>query len=413
MKRIVTLLLLTVSINAISGQYIQPKVWRMAGDSSAVVRTDTIAFTGDYTIIGVGRMDNAEDTLAYWRLNATDSTFAEMTNHGIGTESVTPHNQFNVDVIHNHIVLLSQSYKKESYDSLVSLQSGMWTEMKEYAYFDKRLEAEDALRFQTYLAVKYGITLDMSDYLAGDSVIWNAENDEEFYNRVIGIGCDSIYGLRSKVSVQCADEPTIRLSADTLFQGQYVMAGDNDQSLALSRFDTIPNVLMRHWRIRNHGIDSVMVVVDPSSLGCISDGFRLIRINHDGYSIVEPLSADSSVCFKIKGLEGDDEITFIGMNPRSNIRGSDDSDYSEAIDGEMSLSVYPNPTTGVFNVDVSLPEVVDAELTVTTASGQTVISETLSGSQIHNRTYEIGVPQIYYVEVKSGDAGKIVKLIVY
>ena len=40
MKRIVTLLLLTVSINAISGQYIQPKVWRMAGDSSAVVRSD-------------------------------------------------------------------------------------------------------------------------------------------------------------------------------------------------------------------------------------------------------------------------------------------------------------------------------------------------------------------------------------
>lgn len=413
MKRIIALLLASICIKAMFGQYIQPNVWNIAVDTAAIAKTDTIPFASDYTIIGVGRVNNAADTLAYWRLNVTDSTFAEMTNHGIKTEAVIPHNTFSIDVEHNHIILLSQSYEDEVHDSLSRLQSGVGARMVEYACFGKRLDTEEALRFQTYLAIKYGITLDYSNYLAGDSLIWNAVSDELFYHRVIGVGCDSIYGLRSNISVQSANEPTIVLKADTLLQGEYVLAGDNDLPLTLSSFDTIPNVLMRHWRIRNHGIDSITIEVAPAKFGCVNEDFKMIRIHNDSYSLIEPLTMDSTASFRINQLTGNEEITFIGRNPRNNMRSQNEHNTSQPTDGELALTVYPNPSTGTFNVDVQLPEVIDAELKVTTASGQILISETLSGSQAYSRTYETGVPQIYYVEVKSGDASKIVKLIVY
>ncbi|MDR6160107.1 hypothetical protein QF023_003623 [Chryseobacterium sp. SLBN-27] len=76
--------------------------------------------------------------------------------------------------------------------------------LPELAVYPRALTSTELLRVNTYLAIKYGITLDQAtatNYLASDaSIIWNATTNIGYNNNIAGIARDDASGLKQKQS---------------------------------------------------------------------------------------------------------------------------------------------------------------------------------------------------------------------
>lgn len=102
--------------------------------------------------------------------------------------------------------------------------------MDEFIFFDKDLSNNEMRRVDSYLAVKYGITLEngaggtQGDYLSTTSVtIWDADNASGYHNNVIGIGRDDSQELLQKQSHSFYD--TTRVYVGTLAATNVTNAG--------------------------------------------------------------------------------------------------------------------------------------------------------------------------------------------
>jgi hypothetical protein len=122
-------------------------------------------------------------------------------------------------------------------DSSVSYYSG---DIAEYFVFDKFLKKPEALQIETYLAIKYGITLIASDYVSSsERVIWNYEENEVYSNGIAGIGKDSVSGLNQRQGSSSEEEGILsigignfeRINNDNhsvIPEGNYLLWGHNE-----------------------------------------------------------------------------------------------------------------------------------------------------------------------------------------
>ena len=99
--------------------------------------------------------------------------------------------------------------------------------------FDHSLKKQDVLKIETYLAIKYGITLIESDYLSSsDVVLWNYEENKDYSNGIAGIGQDSIFGLSQKQGCSSEEEDLLTIAVGNIS----VMNKDNSYLLAENNF---------------------------------------------------------------------------------------------------------------------------------------------------------------------------------
>lgn len=89
----------------------------------------------------------------------------------------------------------------------------------EYIFYNRTLTSLEVMQVNTYLAVKYGVTLDRTgggsygDYVATNgAIIWDASVNPAYHNNVIGIGRDDSEGLYQKQSHSFDDSYRIYLS---------------------------------------------------------------------------------------------------------------------------------------------------------------------------------------------------------
>jgi len=147
----------------------------------------------------------------------------------------------------------------------------------EILVFDNNLSSIDKQKIETYLSVKYGITInDISEknYVsyAGD-ILWDSKKNKNYNFRITGIGRDDAFGLYQKQSKNSEDEHIIMsLNAlkatnyqnpETLNQGTFVLWGDNNQSFSFKEADLLSahpkRDMFRMWKaqVKNSGTQNV------------------------------------------------------------------------------------------------------------------------------------------------------------
>lgn len=91
--------------------------------------------------------------------------------------------------------------------------NSQWTNMDgfkgftpELLVFDRQLSALECSKFETYLAIKYGLTLDKSYISANGSVVWNYATDTTYNNRITGYGREDAMGLNQKMATTSYEE---------------------------------------------------------------------------------------------------------------------------------------------------------------------------------------------------------------
>ena len=143
-------------------------------------------------------------------------------------------------------------------DSTLSSFSG---NIAECLVFSRFLKKAEVLKIETYLAIKYGITLIASDYVSSSGgVLWSYEENKDFSEGIAGIGKDSVFGLDQKQSCSSEEVDLLTISVGNfsslnkdndfiLPEFNYLVWGHNNNGLLYNNIacgETYP-LMERKW----------------------------------------------------------------------------------------------------------------------------------------------------------------------
>lgn len=181
--------------------------------------------------------------------------------------------------------------------------------MPELLVFDRVLAGKERRIYESYLAIKYGVTLD-GDYIGGKGqTLWNSQLDTSYNNRIFGYGRDNNLLLYQQASTSSYEDTPYFINEkenSTYFQGNYngkssdkrllvagkpfgdiisdgeiVMIGDNGASLACNYMNDDGYELYateRTWMVQSKADD---IVSTPQVVEWEIVGLEKISGNND------------------------------------------------------------------------------------------------------------------------------------
>lgn len=188
--------------------------------------------------------------------------------------------------------------------------------MGDIIVYPTALTATEQQRVSTYLAIKYGYTIDQTtatDYLATDGTtkIWDATTNATYKNNITGIGRDDVEGLAQKQSqnINTGLQPIVGLGGIAADNGSntnafsadksYMVWGDDGASTtfatAITGNPAVTTRMARIWKVQESGtVGAVKIAVRKDQLPKIATTPYLVVSNDatfDGTDQFIPLSA--------------------------------------------------------------------------------------------------------------------------
>lgn len=244
-----------------------PEVWHRPDSLIIMPTEDSIAWTEEYTAFAVVRSLNADSTAeCLWSFAESDTLSCAVLTKGVYSASAgvlethNPHDFSKWRVYAYRGGIHADSTKQRTFrlgeqiihpnDSIPADTLHARIEMEEIAYFNGYVLKRVSGAFQTYLAVKYGITLDYAAYLSpvGDT-LWHPVKDRDYYNHVIGVGNDTTHQWNSLVS-HSKEDAILHIMADTLAPNEYILMGDDNGAMEWQADLDGTSSIQRTWRIR-------------------------------------------------------------------------------------------------------------------------------------------------------------------
>jgi len=269
----------------------------------------------------------------------------------------------------------------------------------EFLLFDERMRAADRARVESYLALKYGVTLPTSNYISGkDSILWNFKINQNFQHGIAAIGADSTFQLNQKQSAAQGGSDMLVISAGKLAEsnqnnnsiltdGNFLVWGHSQDGIELYRdtvgIDSLIFELRRTWKMIVTG-DSVrtmvtQVVLDGNEFVSLTDPYLKIwsgdATDRNQHRLVFPDSIDTHHRYYFSNIkwdedgEGYDYFTFgfqtdfnqpVLENGMSSITGNTlnsqartSSSETTTTNGKLITKVFPNPSSGEYTVQIS------------------------------------------------------------
>lgn len=150
----------------------------------------------------------------------------------------------------------------------------------EIVIFNHVLSSIEKQKIETYLAVKYGISInDISEknYVSSsDDILWDSKKNKNFNSRITGIGRDDSFNLYQKQSKNSSDDTTkfsitniksLNIdNAASIEDGNFLIWGDNGQELVFKEADLIsfhPNRdLKRVWKVQINNVGNNLIATN-------------------------------------------------------------------------------------------------------------------------------------------------------
>jgi|GEM_PF-4128737 len=311
----------------------------------------------------------------------------------------------------------------------------------ELLIFSKVLQPIERSIFESYLAVKYGVSMDKSYYSANGKVIWNYKSNSIYNNRITGYGKEDVLALNQKLATTSYQEapyfadscdsymvnnvsPSItRLlvmgcQADTpLNDGEYVLFGDNNNSIT-EKNNSIPGYIsmQRKWLVNINTNRTINNWVELSYFDNLASGFTTHRYNtylliyrNNQIIEVEEAGVDESrykIAFSNVGLKNGDIITFGYKNPPQQSKKKQDETVEPDYEFVNDIRVYHKDPADKTNVTVRVETARPSTALVTLydMSGRTMQRITLAeGCEARYADLHIEMRGIYIVKIITND----------
>ncbi len=268
--------------------------------------TDDIFWQVGNATVGSGRATDAT-----WEASSDETQYIwSMGNNSSNATSAGEEQYIRLD---GHIVDTQDGYDASAVGNSDHFYIGKWETstsefngtIAELIVYDKILSATEEIQVQSYLALKYGITLNddadndasfgdvvtgtlhEGDYLAADGTteIWDYDNDKLFHFDVAGIGADATSGLDQRISKSRNSDAIVTMCTEaigTLNSGigtaltddAYLLWGNNNATSSAG--DDLPTGytgrLQKEWIVKMTGtVSNVHVEFDIADLGLAGD----------------------------------------------------------------------------------------------------------------------------------------------
>ena len=281
-----------------------PEIWYRPDSLIVMPQEDSVLWTDEYTIFSVVRSTNNESE-CLWSFKESDTVAVAVLTNGIystKTGTIRSNNardfsKWCIFSYHRGIILdINKQYKLslgEQYvytDSMAIDTLHSKIEMEEFAYFKGNVPKLTANAFQSYLALKYGVTLDYAPYISSTAdTLWHPIYDEEYYHRVMGIGHDTILGWFNLIS-HSKEDSLLYIQSDTLLPNEYVIFGDNDAPLYWQKDFDNDYILQREWRLRRFTSqpNNIMVVLQLAAFDESVDSIQMILKTNGTEQLIIP-----------------------------------------------------------------------------------------------------------------------------
>lgn len=307
------------------------------------------------------------------------------------------------------------------------------------------------IQWCSYLAVKYGVTLSETPYLASDgTVTWPLDSSGQFSGSVIGIGRDDRFGLCQRQSRTADGLLTLALdsiTADNTLHGgvladrEFLMAGSPEAGFITSSelYLEDDQTLTRYGdglvRVTGSGIrnSSTILKIDASQWSDSLHHFALLvdrsgsgEYHYADLEIFSPSEIDTAnktlifnnVQWDIDG-NGYDRFCFatlplLGLDSQIGERGTasedDKGDGSDGAAGHYAL--YPNPNNGHFVLEAQYPEATPLTVYVYSTDGKAVRTYQRGNDTWHRVEGSISAKGQYLIEIVSNAERNLIKMLV-
>ncbi len=265
----------------------------------------------------------------------------------------------------------------------------------EFIVYETILKEKEIARIESYLALKYGITLQKNYVNSLGEAIWDIKKEELFSNNIAGIGRDDRATLYQKQGTSCTttDQLTIGVNkiavsnshnTGSLKDKDYLIWGDNAQAFSLDQKSSpgASDFLLseKKWRMKSSGstsgtistelkIDTKTIlpsmypkenfylVIDRSGSGDFVPE-NCTYIMPDNIS-PEGIASFSGVLWNTNG-SGKEAFSF-GLKTRLSADIAPNANAAKL----LSFNVYPNPAAdGHYNIAITLDKATDINIKV-------------------------------------------------
>ncbi len=400
--------------------------------------TMIIAYQTDDTLTERGLWSLVDDTL--FIALSTQQIFAE-------NSTISYNNVNNTDPIVNSF---HRSWQVSEFNPNILYFGGSDAlnfkgKLGEIVLFDRQIGKEELHRWQSYLSVKYGITLFNLSYInsVGDTT-WHYDQHPEYHTAISGIGRDTIFNLHQKQSTmndflsigigEIAADNT--LNSHIIPEGNFLIWGV-DENL----FDT-PNYtyLIGDQEVITYGhclmeatgesirylpttvqIDlSERSDLDPSSCILLIDRDHTGNFETNSVEIYESSYIDNNGVVTFSNIYWDtdqsgSDLFRIGFNslegtPR-NLTDNQEDQNINSNSNSNSYYLYPNPTHGEYYLKVDLAEISDIVVRLVSTDGKTI--ETQTGKATKEYLFKGILPTkgYYLIEIETTLERKVISIV--
>jgi hypothetical protein len=137
--------------------------------------------------------------------------------------------------------------------------------------FSSDLGASDRTKVATYLAVKYGITINDDYVLSDGTTVWDLSSNSTYHNDVSGIAIDEDAGLEQLTSKSENNDAVVTMTASSFDDLDAVIWGNDDGALSVGTGNggsTFNDACNRIWKVElNATPGTVSVSFDLDALG--------------------------------------------------------------------------------------------------------------------------------------------------
>lgn len=284
----------------------------------------------------------------------------------------------------------------------------------EIVYIPENISSKDKSIIETYLSIKYGVSLEQSkNYVTskGDT-IWNPKENEIFNNRITAIGNDSILGLNQIKSKNALNdglciEALLNDKTNKLnhfFDQSFIIWGDNNKAFNFKKdIDKSENNLERVWKLKTYSNENsqllTKIVFDKKRINLQYDKQNFIWLVIDSVG-TKQINYNTSKFYKAS-VDDENQIIFdaINISPNTNylfslvqrndsqtsIIGKEIKTENEVVQG---FSIYPNPIykSQPFYMDFNLSEPSEVNIAVYDINGRLFKNKNLG--KIKSFTYQ-------------------------
>ena len=413
---IAMLLCLAANAQHLPGGVAMPQVWSKTNKSISVTDTlpqNTIGITAFQVVVPSAESENATIT----------SGQTLVTSRRVAEPSSAQYINFADEATAGVPRIISVRRRLSEADSTtISTTDFPLTEnadsICESIVYSRMLSNRERQKIDTYLALKYGVTLDQtapSSYVGSDGrVVWDAVTNAEFSHHIFGLCNDTTSNLYSSETTSAEDINLLKIGADTISLMSYVVCGDDNNSLKYTREEGHPKRLGRTWKITTTGYTpkTIKIAFDAER---IEEAFPLEEGEHYWLAIGDTAYKKSAELGSLKA-QFDDVPLQNGMSFTIVVaKGEEQPEIEETQEnksGIYAVAVTPNPTTdGHVNMRVRLREEGSVKVSLYGLDGHQYATESRNGSDFYSVTVTLPSVGVWIATVESGDSKQSYKLI--